>query len=105
MDEAFFAGRCTAVTEDSSALAAAIVGRANAADFAQLPEIISKEPLGPYLRRGDDAWLAVVRLEQRQQAMGRGALAHQVHQRTKARHVWRTGPSKMRLGGRLGVET
>ncbi|SEN80611.1 hypothetical protein SAMN02990966_00148 [Rhodospirillales bacterium URHD0017] len=36
------------------ALAAAIVGRANAADFAQLPEIISKEPLGPYLRRGGD---------------------------------------------------
>jgi general L-amino acid transport system substrate-binding protein len=64
MYEAFFAGKCTAVTEDSSALAAAIVGRANAADYAQLPGIISKEPLGPYLRRGDDAWLAVVRWTQ-----------------------------------------
>ncbi len=61
MYEAFFAGRCMAVTEDSSALAAAIVGRASAADFAQLPEIISREPLGPYVRNGDDKWLSIVR--------------------------------------------
>ena len=61
MYEAFFAGRCAAVTEDSSALAAAIVGRANAADFVQLPEIISREPLGPYVRNGDDRWLSIIR--------------------------------------------
>jgi general L-amino acid transport system substrate-binding protein len=64
MYEAFFAGRCAAATEDSSALAAAIVGRANAADFAQLPEIISKEPLGPYVRAGDEKWLSIVRWTQ-----------------------------------------
>lgn len=64
MYEAFFAGRCAAVTEDSSALAAAIVARTDPHQFVQLPEIISREPLGPYVRRGDDSWLAVVRWTQ-----------------------------------------
>lgn len=61
MYEAFFAGKCIAITEDSSALAAAVVGRANAADYMQLPEVISQEPLAPYVRGGDDAWLSIVR--------------------------------------------
>jgi general L-amino acid transport system substrate-binding protein len=64
MYETFFAGRCVGVTEDASALAAAIVGRSNAAEFLQLPGIISKEPLGPYVRRGDDGWLSIVRWTQ-----------------------------------------
>jgi general L-amino acid transport system substrate-binding protein len=61
MYEAFFGGRCDAVTQDSSALASALATRGRQADFMILPELISKEPLGPFVRRGDDIWLAVVR--------------------------------------------
>ena len=64
MYEAFFQGRCVAVTQDSTALAATIVRSGKAADYMMLPEIISREPLGPYVRRGDDAWADVVRWTQ-----------------------------------------
>ena len=58
--KAFFAGRCQAYTTDASGLAA--IRAADAAkpdDFVILPEIISKEPLGPAVRRGDDQWFAI----------------------------------------------
>ena len=61
MYEAFFAGRCDAMTQDSSALASALATRGKQADYMVLPELISKEPLGPFVRRGDDVWLTVVR--------------------------------------------
>ncbi len=61
MYEAFFAGRCDAMTQDSSALASALATRGKQADYMVLPELISKEPLGPFVRRGDDQWLVVVR--------------------------------------------
>ena len=62
MYEAFFAGRCDAMTQDSSALAAAITSvSGHPDDYVILPERISKEPLGPFVRHGDDEWLDVVR--------------------------------------------
>ena len=61
MYEAFFAGRCDAITQDSSALASALATRGRQGDYMILPELISKEPLGPFVRRGDDVWMAVVR--------------------------------------------
>jgi general L-amino acid transport system substrate-binding protein len=61
MYEAFFGGRCDAITQDSSALASALATRGRQADYMILPDLISKEPLGPFVRRGDDVWLAVVR--------------------------------------------
>jgi general L-amino acid transport system substrate-binding protein len=61
MYEAFFSGRCDAITQDSSALASALATRGRQADYIILPELISKEPLGPFVRRGDDVWNAVVR--------------------------------------------
>ena len=61
MYEAFFAGRCDAITQDSSALASALATRGRQNDYQILPELISKEPLGPFVRRGDDVWNAVVR--------------------------------------------
>jgi general L-amino acid transport system substrate-binding protein len=64
MYEAFFAGRCAAVTEDAAALALAIVRSGKAANYMMLPDVISKEPLGPYVRRGDEGWLDVVRWSQ-----------------------------------------
>ncbi|WP_159348521.1 amino acid ABC transporter substrate-binding protein [Roseomonas harenae] len=61
MYQAFFAGRCDAMTQDASALAGAMATAApNAADYLVLAETISKEPLGPFTRNGDDAWSNIV---------------------------------------------
>jgi len=58
---AFFAGRCDVMTGDSSALAAQRIGRAsNPDDYVILPERISKEPLAPVVRHGDDQWHDIV---------------------------------------------
>jgi general L-amino acid transport system substrate-binding protein len=60
--ETFFAGRCQVYTTDRSGLAAIIANDApNPDDYVILPETISKEPLGPAVRRGDDDWFAIVK--------------------------------------------
>jgi general L-amino acid transport system substrate-binding protein len=59
---AYFAGRCVAYTTDASGLAS--VRNKEAKDPAEhviLPELISKEPLGPMVRRGDDEWFSIVK--------------------------------------------
>ena len=61
MYKGFFGGRCQAVSQDATALAAAIVASGKVGDYAMLPDIISKEPLGPYVRDGDSQWLDIVR--------------------------------------------
>ena len=62
MYQAFFSGRCDALSQDSSALAVAIgVVSGKPADFVVLPERISKEPLGPFVRQNDEEWGKVVR--------------------------------------------
>ena len=59
---AFFNGRCQAYTTDRSGLAAIISSDApNPDDYVILPETISKEPLGPVVRRGDDDWFTIVK--------------------------------------------
>lgn len=59
---AFFAGRCDVYTTDASGLASARnVSAQNPADYLILPEIISKEPLGPAVRHGDDEFMDIVR--------------------------------------------
>lgn len=59
---AYFAGRCQAYTTDASGLASVRGKEArNPKDHVILPEIISKEPLGPLVRRGDDEWFAIVK--------------------------------------------
>jgi general L-amino acid transport system substrate-binding protein len=59
---AFFAGRCDVYTTDVSGLVAVRASRApNPADYVILPEVISKEPLGPVVRHGDDRWFDVVK--------------------------------------------
>ena len=58
---AYFAGRCSAYTTDASGLASVRNKEArNPAEHLILPELISKEPLGPMVRRGDDEWRAIV---------------------------------------------
>lgn len=58
---AFISGRCQVYTTDMSDLAGARTRARNPADFEILPETISKEPLGPSVRRGDDEWFQIVR--------------------------------------------
>ena len=59
---AYFAGRCDVYTTDVSGLVAVRASRApNPADHVILPEVISKEPLGPAVRHGDDKWFDVVK--------------------------------------------
>jgi general L-amino acid transport system substrate-binding protein len=59
--KAYDAGRCDAYTTDASALYAERLRVANPNDHVILPEIISKEPLGPVVRHGDDQWFDVVK--------------------------------------------
>ena len=58
---AFKAGRCDVLTSDQSQLYALRIKLENPEDAVILPEVISKEPLGPVVRQGDDAWLNIVK--------------------------------------------
>jgi general L-amino acid transport system substrate-binding protein len=59
---AYFAGRCDVFTTDHSGLIALRSSRApKPDDHLILPEIVSKEPLGPAVRHGDDRWFDVVK--------------------------------------------
>ncbi len=60
LNKAFFAGRCDCLTSDASQLAAQRSVAPNPADYMVLPEIISKEPLAPVVRHGDDQWYDIV---------------------------------------------
>eukprot|EP01034_Spumella_vulgaris_P044545 gene44545-55424_t len=62
---AFFAGRCDVFTTDASGLYATRVANAPTPDdYIILPEIISKEPLGPVVRHGDNQFADIVRWTQ-----------------------------------------
>ncbi|OZI30084.1 amino acid ABC transporter substrate-binding protein [Bordetella genomosp. 10] len=58
---AFSAGRCDAVTADKSMLAATRTGMGGETALTILPESLSKEPLGPMVRQGDEQWFNIVR--------------------------------------------
>ena len=59
--KAYDAGRCDAYTTDASALYAERLRVSDPNDHVILPEIISKEPLGPAVRHGDDQWFDIVK--------------------------------------------
>ena len=62
VEAAYFSGRCDVYTTDASGLAATRVSKApNPADQVILPEIISKEPLAPAVRHGDDEFFDIVK--------------------------------------------
>ena len=61
VNAAYDSGRCDVLTTDQSGLYATRLGLAAPADHVVLPEIISKEPLGPAVRQGDDQWFHIVR--------------------------------------------
>ena len=58
---AYDAGRCDVYTTDASGLYAQRLKLTNPGDHIVLPEIISKEPLGPVVRQGDDQWFNLVK--------------------------------------------
>ena len=58
---AYNAGRCDAYTTDMSGLAAVRASQANPNDHVILPDVISKEPLGPLVRHGDQRFTDLVR--------------------------------------------
>jgi general L-amino acid transport system substrate-binding protein len=61
-ENAFFSGRCDAYTTDRSGLAGSRAAKApNPDDYIILPEVISKEPLAPVVRHGDDEWFDIVK--------------------------------------------
>jgi general L-amino acid transport system substrate-binding protein len=61
-NKAYFAGRCQAYTTDASGLASVRNKEAgNPEDHVILPELISKEPLGPAVRRGDDEFFTLAK--------------------------------------------
>jgi len=61
-EDAFFAGQCDAMTADQSELAEAVIGKApRPEDFVILPQQITKEPLAPLLRKGDEQLFDAVR--------------------------------------------
>ncbi len=59
--KAFEAGRCDALTSDQSQLYALRIKLQDPGSAMVLPEVISKEPLGPVVRQGDDEWFNIVR--------------------------------------------
>ncbi|MBT4289060.1 MAG: amino acid ABC transporter substrate-binding protein [Deltaproteobacteria bacterium] len=58
--QAFAAGRCDVLTSDASQLAGLRAGSANPSKYIILPEVISKEPLAPAVRHGDNQWKDIV---------------------------------------------
>jgi general L-amino acid transport system substrate-binding protein len=84
-EKAFQSGRCDAYTTDASGISAMLVSLANKADYTVLPEIISKEPLGPMLRRNDQEFFAIARwtINALQQAEESGVTAANVMEMKK----------------------
>jgi general L-amino acid transport system substrate-binding protein len=60
VNAAYQAGRCDVYTTDQSGLYSLRLSLSNPDDHKILPEIISKEPLGPATRQGDDQWFDIV---------------------------------------------
>jgi len=60
-EKAYDSGRCDVLTTDVSGLYAERLALSNPADHVVLPDVISKEPLGPAVRQGDDQWFQIVK--------------------------------------------
>jgi general L-amino acid transport system substrate-binding protein len=109
MYQTFFGGRCDAMTQDASALAGAVATAApNPADYVVLPTTISKEPLGPFTRNGDEVWSDIVTwlhyglLEAEELGVTQANLDEQAKSSTPA--VQRLLGLSGDLGSRLGLD-
>ena len=95
--KAFFSGRCQAYTTDASGLASIRNKEAaNPDDYVILPELISKEPLGPMVRRGDDEWFTIVEMGNLRTARGRGVRTDAGQRRSDEEQHGTPGPAHSR---------
>jgi general L-amino acid transport system substrate-binding protein len=109
MLQTFFGGRCDAMTQDASALAGSVATAApNPADYLVLPITISKEPLGPFTRNGDEVWSDIVSwlhyglIEAEELGVTQANVEEQAKSTTPA--VQRLLGSAGDLGSRLGLD-
>jgi general L-amino acid transport system substrate-binding protein len=98
LQSAFISGRCDVLSNDSSALATFRATQANKDDYMLLPEIISKEPLGPMVRKGDDKWFDILRWSYFAQLI---AEEHGITSKNIDEHMSTTNPEERRF---LGLE-
>jgi general L-amino acid transport system substrate-binding protein len=110
MYQTFFGGRCDAMTQDASALAGAVVTAApNAADYLVLPQTISKEPLGPFTRNGDEVWTDIIAwlhygLIEAEELGVTAANAEEMAKSSSVPAIQRLLGSSGDLGSRLGLD-
>jgi general L-amino acid transport system substrate-binding protein len=104
---AFFAGRCDVYTTDASGLYSTRAANApNPDDYMVLPEIISKEPLAPAVRHGDDRWFDIVKwsLFAMIEAEELGLSSKNIDQKTANPAVQRFVGASGDLGKALGID-
>ena len=110
MYQTFFGGRCDAMTQDASALAGAVATAApNAADYLVLPQTISKEPLGPFTRNGDEVWTDIIAwlhygLIEAEELGVTAANADEMAKSSNVPAIQRLLGSSGELGSRLGLD-
>src|SRR6201997_1427976 len=111
MYQTFFGGRCDAMTQDASALAGAVATAApNAADYVVLPITISKEPLGPFTRNGDEVWSDVITwlhyglIEAEELGVTQANVEDMAKSSTAAPAIQRLLGASGDLGSRLGLD-
>ena len=109
VQSAYLSGRCDAYTTDVSGLTSIRAGQGpRANDHVILPEVISREPLGPLVRKGDPRWLDIVRwtLNALVAAEENGVTAANAESRARDPNpeVQRLLGSAGEFGGSLGLE-
>jgi general L-amino acid transport system substrate-binding protein len=111
MYQTFFGGRCDAMTQDASALAGAVATAApNPSDYVVLPTTISKEPLGPFTRNGDEVWSDIITwlhyglVEAEEQGVTQANVEEMSKSSTAAPATQRLLGTSGDLGSRLGLD-
>ncbi|HET9025494.1 MAG TPA: amino acid ABC transporter substrate-binding protein [Burkholderiaceae bacterium] len=108
-EKAFQSGRCDAYTTDASGIAAMLVNLPSKADYTVMPDIISKEPLGPMLRRNDQEFFAIVRwmifaLQQAEESGVTKANVAQMKKESKDPAIQRLTGATGEVGKGLGLD-
>ena len=91
------AGRCDVLTTDASGLYSIRAQTNDPSEHVVLPEIISKEPLGPVVRQGDDQWFNIVRW-----SLNAMITAEEIGVTSATVDVVTNNPERERLMGRSG---
>ena len=109
-EKAFQSGRCDTYTTDASGIAAMLVNLPSKADYTVLPDIISKEPLGPMLRRNDLEFFAIVRwmifaLQQAEESGVTKANVAQMKKESKDPTIQRLTGATGEVGKGLGLDS